>query len=72
MDNGYYFNGSSEDNLIIFYPGAKAEYTAYARLLHMLALRGVDTFMVKMPYNLAILLWFILFNISISLDTHFF
>lgn len=39
---------------IIFYPGAKVEYTAYAPLMADLAEEGYLTCIVKMPYNLAI------------------
>ncbi len=40
---------------IIFYPGAKVEYTAYAPLMGKLAENGVLGILVSMPYNLAIL-----------------
>lgn len=40
---------------LIFYPGGKVEYTAYAPLLHKLAERGVLCVLVKMPLNLAVL-----------------
>lgn len=40
---------------LIFYPGGKVEYTAYAPLLHELAERGVLCVLVKMPCNLAVL-----------------
>lgn len=39
---------------LIFYPGAKIEYTAYAPLLNMLADNGVVCITVKMPFNLAV------------------
>ncbi|MCD8347976.1 MAG: alpha/beta hydrolase [Lachnospiraceae bacterium] len=54
IDNGLYFDGAGEDNAIIFYPGAKVEYTAYAPLMMKLAENGVDCFLLEMPYNMAI------------------
>lgn len=39
---------------IIFYPGAKVEYTAYAPLLHKLSENGFLCILLHMPYNLAI------------------
>jgi len=43
------------ENAFIFYQGAKVEYTAYAPLLHQLAENGIDCFLVKMPFHLAVL-----------------
>ena len=40
---------------LIFYPGGKVEYTAYAPLLHKLAENGILCVLVKMPCNLAVL-----------------
>lgn len=54
-DTGLLFDGAGEDTAIIFYPGAKVEYTAYAPLLYRLASEGIDCFAVKMPGNLAVL-----------------
>ena len=45
----------SSDTAIIFYPGAKVETNAYAPLLHQLAEQGVDCFLMKMPFHLAVL-----------------
>lgn len=39
---------------LIFYPGGKVEYTAYAPLLHSLAEQGVLCVLVRMPCNLAV------------------
>lgn len=39
---------------LIFYPGAKIEYTAYEPLMEWLANDGVLCLLVKMPFNLAI------------------
>ena len=40
---------------LIFYPGGKVEYTAYAPLMEKLAGEGVLCVLVKMPLNLAVL-----------------
>lgn len=40
---------------LIFYPGAKVEFTAYEPLMNRLADKGVLCLLVKMPCNLAIL-----------------
>ena len=50
---GWLFDGPSEENALIFYPGAKVEETAYAPLLHRLAEEGMDVCLVKMPFHLA-------------------
>lgn len=51
---GYLFDGPSETDAVIFYPGAKVEEIAYAPLLHYLAGQGMDVCLVKMPFRLAI------------------
>ena len=40
---------------LIFYPGGKVEYTAYAPLMALLRERGVLCVLCKMPFNLAVL-----------------
>ncbi len=55
IEDGLYLDGSGEDSALIFYPGAKVEYTAYLSLLYQLADEGIDCFLVKMPCNLAFL-----------------
>lgn len=55
IKDGLYLDGPGEENAMIFYPGAKVEYTAYLPLFYGLAEQGVDCFLVKMPCNLAIL-----------------
>lgn len=52
---GWFFNGPSEDNILVFYPGGKVEETAYAPLLHLLSSQGMDVCLVKMPFRLAFL-----------------
>lgn len=39
---------------IIFYPGGKVEYLAYLPLLEKLTQNGYTSFLVKMPFNLAV------------------
>lgn len=51
---GWYFDGPSETDALVFYPGAKVEETAYAPLLGRLAEKGIDVCLVKMPFHLAI------------------
>ena len=51
----YFFDGKGSSNAIIFYPGAKVEYTSYAPMMHKLAESGIDCFLVKMPLNFAFL-----------------
>jgi hypothetical protein len=46
------------DTALIFYPGGKVEYTAYAPLMEQLTREGLTCVLVKMPFNLAV------FNIS--------
>lgn len=53
-DYGWLFDGPSGENLLVFYPGAKVEETAYAPFLHLLAERGMDVCLVKMPFHLAV------------------
>ena len=55
IQDGWLFDGPSNDTALIFYPGAKVEETAYAPMLHLLAGKGADVILVKMPFRLAIL-----------------
>lgn len=52
-DNLVFLDGAGTENALIFYPGAKVEYTAYVPMFYELAKQGVDCFVVKMPCNLA-------------------
>ena len=52
---GLEFDGPGNDDALIFYPGGKVEYTAYAPLMRDLAEEGIDCYLVKMPVNLAFL-----------------
>lgn len=53
MSAGLYLDGPGDYAAMIFYPGAKVEYTAYLPLLSDLAEQGIDCFLIKMPCNLA-------------------
>lgn len=55
IDEGYLFDGACDDTAIIFYPGGKVEPEAYAPVMYKLAEKGYDCFLLKMPFNLAIL-----------------
>ena len=52
-DYGWLFDGPSQSDALIFYPGAKVEETAYAPLMRRLAESGMDVLLVKMPFRLA-------------------
>ena len=51
---GWFFDGPSETDALIFYPGGKVEETAYAPLLRRLAEQGMDICLVRMPFRLAV------------------
>ncbi len=53
--NGLLIDGPGNGTAIIFYPGAKVEYTSYLPLLTQIANKDIDCFLVEMPFNLAIL-----------------
>lgn len=55
ISDGLLLDGEGTDRAMIFYPGAKVEYTAYVPLFMELAEQGMDCFLLKMPANLAIL-----------------
>lgn len=50
----YVFEPKNPTMGMIFYPGGKVEYTAYAPLMHALAREGVLCILPKMPANLAV------------------
>lgn len=53
-DFGLFFDGPGTDDAMIFYPGGKVEYTAYAPLMSEIAESGTDCFLCEMPYDLAV------------------
>jgi hypothetical protein len=44
----------ASDTALIFYPGAKVEYTAYLPILESLRQNGIASVLMKMPFNMAI------------------
>lgn len=52
------------DTGLIFYPGGKVEYTAYAPLMKEYAENGIACVLLKMPFNLAV------FDINAAEDVH--
>lgn len=54
ISNGLFLDGYGNDTAVIFYPGAKNEYTAYLPMFVDLASKGVDCYIVQMPLNFAI------------------
>ncbi len=53
----FFFDGPGENAAYIFYPGAKVETESYAPLMQQIAENGMDVFLVKMPFRLAVLGW---------------
>ena len=53
FDSGLFLDGPGNESALIFYPGAKVEYTSYLPLLMELSNRGVDCYLVQMPFNIA-------------------
>lgn len=51
--NGLLLDGPGNDSALIFYPGAKVEYTSYLALMNEIAENGVDVYIVEMPLNIA-------------------
>ena len=51
--NWLFIDGKGNDTALIFYPGAKVEYSAYLPLMNQIAAQGVDVYLVQMPFNLA-------------------
>lgn len=55
VSNGLFLDGYGNETALIFYPGAKNEYTAYLPMFVEMAGEGVDCYLVQMPLNFAIL-----------------
>ena len=51
--SGLFLDGPGNDTALIFYPGAKVEYTSYLPLLSRISAEGIDCFLVEMPFNIA-------------------
>ena len=54
-DGNLLFLPDNPQSGLIFYPGGKVEYTAYAPLMRACAQRGIFCVLLKMPWNLAVL-----------------
>lgn len=52
-DYGWFFDGPSEEDALIFYPGAKVQEIAYAPLLHELSRKGIDVCVVDSLFDIA-------------------
>ena len=55
VDSGLFVDGPGNESAVIFYPGAKNEYIAYLPMFVNLAEQGVDSYLVQMPFNFAVL-----------------
>lgn len=53
-DDCMVFTPKEPERGLVFYPGGKVEYTAYAPLMKALAAEGFFCVLVKMPFNLAV------------------
>ena len=53
QSNGLFLDGPGNDSALIFYPGAKVEYTSYLPMFSDLASQGVDCYLLEMPFNIA-------------------
>ncbi len=54
IEEGYLLSSSkNKDTAIIFYPGAKVEFTSYLPLMDALRDEGITCYLVEMPFNLA-------------------
>ena len=51
---GWFLDGPSDENAMVFYPGAKVDEKAYIPLLYRFAEEGMDVCLVKMPFHLAV------------------
>ncbi len=49
------YDGAGTEKALIFYPGGKVSAKAYAPLMQELSHNGIDCYLLKVPYNLAIL-----------------
>lgn len=52
--NGILLDGPGCETALIFYPGAKIEYTSYLPMLNEISSQGIDCYLVEMPLNLAV------------------
>ena len=52
--NGWLFDGPGSQTAFVFYPGAKVEAAAYAPLMNRISALGMDCFLVRMPFRMAL------------------
>ena len=52
---GYFMDGPGKDSAFVFYPGEKVAVECYAPLMQQIAEKGVDVFMMDMPFNMPFL-----------------
>ena len=53
-EGAYFIDGPGEDTALVFYPGAKVDPEAYFPLMKKIAEKGIDCFVVRPPFRLAI------------------
>ena len=49
----FFFDGSGDENVFIFYPGAKVEEIAYSKIMNEISEKGIDCYLLKLPFRLA-------------------
>lgn len=54
-NDAFFVDGEGEDTAFIFYPGAKVDSEAYLPLMKKLAENGMDCFVLKPPFRMAML-----------------
>lgn len=52
--DAFFIDGEGEDTAFIFYPGAKVDSEAYLPLMKKLAENGIDCFVLKPPFRMAV------------------
>ena len=50
---GYFMDGPGNDSALVFYPGAKIAAECYAPMMLDVAEKGIDVYMMDMPFNVA-------------------
>lgn len=53
-DYGSFFDGPGSETALVFYPGAKVDSEAYSRLMMKTAAKGVDCYLLNVPFRMAI------------------
>ncbi len=53
-ETAWFFDGSGEETVLVFYPGGKVEAEAYAPLMTAIAEKGTDCWLCRMPLNFAL------------------